>query len=124
MDPHFDGVIFKTHAAELRRRLRFAFPPFRVIDVRPREEYERGHIPGAIRATAADLAEGLAEGLPAGATERTEMIVVGSQPEDPAMRAASVALRRLGAHRVVELTGGMIEWAEINGPLEGGRQAA
>jgi rhodanese-related sulfurtransferase len=120
MDPHFDGVIFKTHAAELRRRLRSAFPPFRVIDVRPREEHERGHIPGAIRATAADLAAG----LPAGATEHTEMIVVGSQPEDPAMRAASVALRSLGAHRVVELTGGMIEWAEINGPLEEGQQAA
>ena len=120
MDPHFDGVIFKTHAAELRRRLRFAFPPFRVIDVRPREEYERGHIPGAIRATAADLAES----LPAGATERAEMFVVGSQPEDPAMRAASLVLRRLGAHRIVELTGGMIEWAEINGPLEGVRQAA
>ena len=120
MDPHFDGVIFKTHAAELRRRLRSAFPPFRVIDVRPREEYERGHIPGAIRATVADLATG----LPPDVTERTEMFVVGSRPEDPAMRAASVALRRHGAHRVVELTGGMVEWAEINGPLEGGRQAA
>lgn len=120
MDPHFDGVIFKTHAAELRRRLRRPFPPFCVIDVRPREEHERGHIPGAIPATAADLAAG----LPPGTTEHTEIFVVGGRPEDPAMRQASLALRRLGARRVVELTGGMSEWVVIGGPLEGERRAA
>ncbi len=118
MDPHFDGVIFKTHAAELRRRLRFPYPPFRVIDVRSREEYERGHIPGAIRATAADLGAGLPT------TERTEFFVVSGRPEDPTMREASLALQHLGAHRIVELTGGMAEWAQIDGPLEKGRQAA
>ena len=48
MDPHFDGVIFQTHAAELRRRLPHPWPPFVVVDVRPEEEYEKGRIPGAV----------------------------------------------------------------------------
>lgn len=122
MDPHFDGVIFKTHAGELRRRLRVPFPPFCVVDVRPREEYERAHIPGSVSATAAGLAC-----LPAGTTERTEFFVVGARAEDPEMRAASLALRRLGAHRVVEVTGGIPEWELAGGTqegTEGGRRAA
>lgn len=119
MDPHFDGVIFKTHAGEVRRRLRAPFPPFRILDVRPREDYERGHIPGALSAPP----EGITS-LPEGTDERTEFIVVGEKPEDPAMRAASLALRFLGARRVVELTGGMVEWERAGGPVEGERKAA
>ena len=116
MDPHFDGVIFKTHAAEVRRRLSRPFPPFRIVDVRPREAFEQGHIPGAVSATTADLAAG----LPAGTTEHTEFIVVGAEPEDSAMRAASLALRRHGAHRVVELTTGMTDWQRAGYPVEEG----
>jgi rhodanese-related sulfurtransferase len=115
MDPHFDGVIFKTHAAEVHRRIGRAFPPFCLIDVRPREDWETGHIAGAVPATAADLDSG----LPSGATERTELIVIGGAPEDPAMRNASLALRRHGAHRIVELTGGMTEWKRSGYPVEG-----
>jgi rhodanese-related sulfurtransferase len=113
MDPHFDGVIFKTHAAELRRRLSRPFPPFRIVDVRWRGEYDRGHIPGAVNALPEDI-----NTLPPGATEHTEIFVVGESPEDPAMRRASLALKRLGTHRVVELTGGMTEWWLAGGPLE------
>jgi len=120
MDPHFDGVIFKTHAAEVRRRLSRPFPPFRIVDVRPRAAFEQGHIPGAASADAADLAAG----LPPGATEHTEFIVVGAQPEDPAMRPASLALRRHGARRVVELTTGMTDWQRAGYPLEAGGGAA
>jgi rhodanese-related sulfurtransferase len=112
MAPHFDGVIFKTHAAEVRRRLDRSFPPYCVVDVRPRADWERGHIPGAVSG------EDRGAALPAGTTERTEFIVVGAQPEDPAMRAASLDLRRQGAHRVVELTGGMAEWKLAGNPLE------
>jgi rhodanese-related sulfurtransferase len=120
MDPHFDGVIFKTHAAEVRRRIGRAFPPFCLVDVRPREAWERGHIAGSVPMTAADL-DG---GLPAGTTGGTELIIVGGEPEDPAMRNASLALRRHGAHRVVELTGGMTEWKRSGYPVDGGAKAA
>jgi rhodanese-related sulfurtransferase len=118
MDPHFDGVIFKTHAAELIRRIRRPFPPFRVVDARWRGEYEEGHIPGAFPAGPDGLAA-----LPPGATEHTELFVVGNFPEDPVMRKASLALQRLGARRIVELTGGMVEWKLAGGPVETGPQA-
>src|SRR5689334_7671833 len=114
MDPHFDGVIFKTYTAELRRRLRYPYPPFLVLDVRPRNEYERGHIPGAVPVDPPGLTA-----FPAGADGRTEIFIVGGVPEDPRMREASLALHRLGAHRVVELTGGMFEWKRDGGPIEG-----
>ncbi len=42
MDMHFEGVIFHTHADELERRLGHAFPPFAVLDVRPRADHARG----------------------------------------------------------------------------------
>jgi rhodanese-related sulfurtransferase len=112
MDPHFDGVIFKTHAAEVRRRLGRNFPPYCVLDVRPRADWERGHIPGAVSAP------GHGTALPAGTDAKTEFIVVGGAPEDPDMRAASLSLRQHGAHRVVELTGGMTEWQLAGYPVE------
>jgi rhodanese-related sulfurtransferase len=118
MDPHFDGVIFKTHAAELIRRIRRPYPPFCVVDARWRGEYDEGHIPGAFPAGPDGPAA-----LP-GTPERKEFFVVGSGPEDPAMRQVSLALRRLGAHRVVELTGGMVEWRLAGGPIEGGAAKA
>ena len=121
MDPHFDGVIFKTHAAELIRRLRHPFPPFCVVDARWRGDYNRGHIPGAVPVGPDGPAA-----LPPGTSEKTEIFVVGSGPEDPAVRRVSLALRRLGAHRVVELTNGMVEWKMAGGHIEtgGGQEKA
>jgi rhodanese-related sulfurtransferase len=119
MDPHFDGVIFKTHSGEVRRRINRPFPPFRIIDVRPRADWERSRIPGSISAPEDGII-----GFPEGADARTEYLVVGRQPEDPAMRKASLVLKSLGAHRVVEMTGGMVEWKMAGGPLEEGRPAA
>ena len=120
MDPHFDGVIFSTHAAELARRLRFPIPPFLVLDVRSAVEHRQGHIPGAMPASLAELAQG----LPAGAGPHTEFFVVGSDPDDPMVRGASLALRRHGAIRVVELAGGMHAWTQAGLPLEGEAVAA
>ena len=106
MDPHFDGVIFQTHAQELAKRLRRPFPPACVLDVRPRQQFAAGHIPGARHASP----EELSQGLPAGIEASTEFFVVGAGPEDAAIRPASQALRAAGARRVVEFSGGMSEW--------------
>jgi rhodanese-related sulfurtransferase len=114
MDMHFDGVIFQTHAAELARRLRHPFPPFAVLDLRGEEEWAAGHIPGARPASL----EALERGLPQGTTPETEFFLVGSGPSDPAPRAASLALKRLGARRRVELPGGMHEWQAQGLPTE------
>lgn len=109
MDMHFKGVIFQTHAAELGRRLRHPRPGTCVIDVRSAGEYAQGHIPGAI--SAEDL--NLTTEIPAGTDQHTEFVLVGTAPGDPRVRSASLALKELGAHRRVELTGGMLEWRQL-----------
>ncbi len=114
MDMHFDGVIFQTHAAELERRLRHPHPPYVVLDLRGEEEWASGHIPGSRPASV----DGLERGLPEGTTPRTEFFLVGSGPTDPAPRAASLALKRLGATRRVEFPGGMAEWRDHGLPTE------
>jgi rhodanese-related sulfurtransferase len=120
VDPQYDGMIFQTHGAELVRRLRFAFPPFRVLDVRPAGAFERGHIPGALSAAAVDPAALMAQS-PGG---RIEIFVVGRGPGDSLVREASLSLLRAGGHRVVELTGGMVEWELAGGAVEGRDRAA
>jgi len=105
MDMHFDGVIFTTHALELSRRIERPWPPFVIVDVRPAREFAGGHIEGAIHAPAEALTQELPGGDPA-----AEFIVVGGDPEDPAVRAASLRLQELGASRIVELAGGMVAW--------------
>jgi rhodanese-related sulfurtransferase len=118
MDMHFDGVIFQTHAAELRRRLEYPFPPFAVLDLRGEEEWADGHIAGAVRTSVGSLERS----LPKGTTTETEFFLVGSGPSDPATRAASLALQRLGVRRRVELPGGMHEWRASGLPVEAAPQ--
>ena len=117
MDPHFDGVIFQTHAHELDRRLRTDFPAWCVLDVRPPEEFEAGHIPGSRTASPDDLATALPEGTDGG----TEFFVVGGEAGDARIRPVSEALRARGARRIVELSGGIAEWTAFDLALD--RQA-
>ena len=114
MDPHYDGVIYKTHPAELYRRIQFAHPPFLVIDVRSAAERSKSRIEGSIALGASDLAEA----LPEGSTPGTEFVVVGVDQYDEEIRRAVQSLRALGALRVVELAGGMFEWQAERMPLE------
>ncbi len=106
MDPHFEGVIFQTHAAELEKRLGRDFPAYRALDVRDASAWASGHIPSAHHATVADLAAALPEDTDA----VTEFFVIGEGPDDRTVREASLALRGNGALRVVEFSGGMSEW--------------
>jgi rhodanese-related sulfurtransferase len=116
MDMHFEGVVFQTHAAELARRITRAFPPVAVLDVRPAADFARGHVPGA-RSLAV---ESLRHGLPEGVTPSTETIVLGEGPEDRMVRETTLALRRAGVRRIVELSGGMSEWRTLGGTVETG----
>jgi len=113
-DTHTGGFLFQTHAAEVARRIAKPYPPCAVVDVRAPEEFRRGHIPGAKAVSPAALAHG----LPAETTVDTEFIVVAGSPEDTRRRLAAVALKRLGAKRVVEMPGGMVEWRQFGLPLE------
>lgn len=120
MDPHFDGVIFQTHASELKRRMRSPSPPFCILDVRPSDVYASGHISGAVNTDVEELASGLPEGTSPG----TEFFIVGRGPQDPAVRETTLALGRVGARRRVELSGGMLEWQHLGYPVERGERAA
>jgi rhodanese-related sulfurtransferase len=111
MDPHFDGVIFQTHPAELARRMRSPRPPFLILDVRSAEQRSRGAIAGAVASRSTDL-----EALPPATDAKTEFIVVGNGLTDDEVRRTTNRLRELGAHRVVELTGGMYEWEHFGLP--------
>jgi rhodanese-related sulfurtransferase len=114
VDPQYDGMIFQTHGAELRRRLRVPWPPFRVLDVRTADDFAAGHLPGAVSSAATNPAS-LVTGAPGG---RIEIFVVGRGPGDPRVREASLALLRAGGRRVVELTGGMVEWGLAGGSIK------
>ena len=46
-----------------------------------------------------------------------EIIIIGTGPGDRTVRAASLELQAAGARRIVEVTGGMIEWGRSNLPL-------
>ena len=46
------------------------------------------------------------------------MFVVGAGHSDPAVRKVALALKRLGARRVVEVTGGYYEWKRRGLPEE------
>jgi len=119
MDPHFDGMIFKTHAAELLRRMRSPHPPFLVLDVRAAPERARGVVPGSVALRSAEL-----DALPPGTGPATEFFVVGRDQYDEEVRRTTLRLRELGAHRVVELTGGMLEWERQGFPLDTVNRAA
>ncbi len=125
MDPQFDGVIFQTYPAELHRRLRYPFPPFKILDARSRDEFRLGHVPGAIPVAGLDLAVIFPKN-----SGRIELFVIGKGPGDPRVREVSLALLELGAHRIVELTGGMFEWersgqaTEYEGPAPAAAPAA
>ncbi len=106
MDPHFDGVIFSTHAEELARRIKFEYPAFAVLDVR--QDRAGGSIEGSVPVSV----NGLEEGLPEGTTDATEFIVVGADLHDKTVRTVSEQLRKKGAKRVVELAGGVKEWQD------------
>ena len=120
MDPHYNGVIFQTHGAEMIRRLRTSFPAYQVLDVRSSSDFANGHIPGALNIEADRLELTVPKALELGG----ELFVIGTTLGDPAIRQASLALMAHGAPRIVELPGGMMEWRQAGGRIETGVQQA
>lgn len=111
MDPHFDGMVFRTHPQELARRIQRTHPPLAVLDLRPAAAHAAGHVPGAVGVTA-DLAP---DAVPVGVNE---VVLVGHRGDDPEVRRALDGLQRAGVRRRVELAGGMAEWLRLGLPVE------
>jgi glyoxylase-like metal-dependent hydrolase (beta-lactamase superfamily II)/rhodanese-related sulfurtransferase len=103
---------------ELRSRVEAASADLIVLDVRERDAYEAGHIPGARL-------------LPRGQLE----LRVNSELPDPTARIvaccefgristlAAATLRSMGFQRAVALDGGIKSWAEAGYPMRAGSQA-
>jgi glyoxylase-like metal-dependent hydrolase (beta-lactamase superfamily II)/rhodanese-related sulfurtransferase len=101
--------------AELRARVEAAPADLTVLDVRERDDYEAGHIPGARL-------------LPRGQLE----LRVNSELPDPTARIvtccefgristlAAATLRSMGFLRAVALDGGMKSWVEAGYPMRAG----
>lgn len=87
-----------------------------VLDVRPREEYEAGHIPGAVSVPLADL-RGRMASLPAGA----EIVAYCRGPYCVLAPQALELLRRRG-FRVRRLEDGFPEWRRGGFPVAVGDQ--
>ena len=90
-----------------------AEPGFTVVDVRNREAWDHGHVPGAVHipyAQAADLAPGLID-------RDTPVVVYCWSPACDGGARGALAFARLG-YRVKEMIGGFEYWAREGFPAE------
>jgi glyoxylase-like metal-dependent hydrolase (beta-lactamase superfamily II)/rhodanese-related sulfurtransferase len=86
--------------------------PGMLVDVREPEEYDGGHVPGAINVPQADLAVRLEE-LP---HDRPLYVICRSGARS--LRAAQF-LFQVGFDNVVSVAGGTVGWQDSNRPIEG-----
>lgn len=84
-----------------------------VLDVRSREEFAAGHIPGAVNIPVTELARRVGELAPF----REKEIVVHCEA-GPRANAASKFLGRNGFRKLVELEGHMRAWREAGLPMK------
>jgi hydroxyacylglutathione hydrolase len=82
-----------------------------VLDVREPEEYEQGHVPGAIHLPQADLASRLDE-IP-----RDRPLALICRSGARSLRAAQF-LRQVGFEQVTNVQGGTLAWRAAGKPLE------
>lgn len=103
-------------------------PNLRIVDIRPRDDYDAGHLPGAVHVDVDDwkslaLSEG---GLHDESAWRERMGALGITPEshivvygDRPTNATRIwwTLKYLGVKQVSLLDGGWSAWKEANGPV-------
>lgn len=92
---------------ELRARLETAPDEWLVLDVRERDAYEKGHIPGAVLLPRGQLELRVNQDLP----DPTRRIVVCCE-FGRISTLATATLREMGFQRAVALDGGMKAWRE------------
>lgn len=96
--------------ARLAYRIEAGASPL-VLDIRSREDYARGHIPGAINIPVDELPTRLAE-LPIAKSD--EVIVVQRLPWEPGGKLAEETLRESGYTNVRHLAGQLRKWNAAN----------
>ncbi len=100
-------------AAQLADRIQEGSPPL-VLDVRTREEFAQGHIPGAINIPHDELPTRLAE-LP---IAKSEEVVLVQDSNGRRAAQAEETLRGSGYSNIRNLAGHWREWKEAGFPTE------
>ena len=88
-----------------------------VLDVREPEEYEQGHVPGAINLPQAELASRL------GKLPRDRLLTLICRSGARSLRAAQF-LRQVGFEQVANVQGGTLAWRAAGKPLAFGEHSA
>jgi len=99
---------------ELRRRLDVRSNDFVILDVRERDAFAGGHVPGAIHLPRGQLELRVNEILPDPSVEILTICELGK-----ISTLAAATLRELGFQRATALDGGMSSWRENGMPIEG-----
>jgi hydroxyacylglutathione hydrolase len=110
---HEIARIERVHAVDLYARAE-ADPSLQILDVRERDEWDRGHIPGSIHAPYHDLHE-----LPEGLDPAKPVAAICASGQRSAVAASLVA--RLGGEHVLHVVeGGVNTWGRAGHRLEHG----
>ncbi len=97
----------------LKSRLEWGEPALTILDVRPRELFNNGHIMGAMDFPLSELVTLAKNNLE---FER-DIYIYGANEQETAQ--AATMLREAGFRAVAELKGGLTEWRAIGGSTEG-----
>lgn len=101
---------------ELGQRVQRRANDFVMVDVREREAFDAGHVPGALHIPRGQLELRVNEELPDPSVEILAICEFGK-----ISTLAAATLRELGFERAVALDGGMAAWRSSGKPLEGGQ---
>jgi rhodanese-related sulfurtransferase len=103
----------QASAHELKARLEWGEPALTILDVRNHDSFRERHILGAMNASMEDLSTDMKDSL----QPERDIYVYGATDQETT--TAAKILRDAGFQRVAELKGGLADWQEIGGPVEG-----
>ena len=98
------GAVYMNITAEEAKRIMDSEEGYIILDVRTREEYDEGHIPGATQITHEEIAEKAENVL----TDKEQLILVYCR-SGRRSKIAAEALAELGYTNIKEF-GGIIDW--------------
>lgn len=102
---------------ELRHRLELRANDFVVLDVREKDAYAAGHVPGAVHLPRGQLELRVNDALPDPSVEILAICEFGK-----ISTLAAATLRELGFERATALDGGMTAWRDSGYPVEAADQ--
>lgn len=111
--PKPPGFRAQSNAYELKSRLQWGEPGLTIVDVREHDAFNQCHILGAITMPMDTLEEIASFSL----MPKRDIYVYGASEEETT--TAANRLREMGFSQVSELKGGLEQWKDIAGSLDG-----